>query len=76
MKLTVTADRYQYILMDGSDVLGHYTTPLTLLEGARRHLRRSKTKHRQDLQDWIEKGIAHEAKVMKQLSELPIPERQ
>ena len=70
MKLHVKADRYQFLLLSGTTVLGHYTTVLALLEGARLHLRKDRTKGGAELRAVIENGIAHESRTLAQLKEL------
>lgn len=70
MKLSVKADAYQFLLLDGEKVIGHYTTILTMLEGARRALRRKRTLAAAALQDVIANGIAHEARTLEQLRQI------
>lgn len=70
MKLSVQSTQYEFTLMSGDRPIGHYTTVLSLLEGARWHLRKDRTKGGQELRAFIENGIRHEASTLEQLKAL------
>ena len=74
MQLSIKADRYQFMLVstagEKETILGHYSTVLTLLEGARRHLRKDRSKRGQELRAFIENGIAHEEATLCQLRQI------
>lgn len=70
MKLQVQADRYQYLLMEGARVVGHYSDVLSLLKGAREAIRKDRTKGAVDLRALIENGIAHEGRTLEQIEGL------
>lgn len=70
MKLTVKSDAHQFLLLEGPRTVGHYTTVLGLLEGARRAIRKDRTKSGAALTDLIENGIRHEEQTLNQLRAL------